>query len=288
MRRSPLTSIALCGALLAAGWTGVARAQGEVKPLRLSLGYEGRLIFKVLDIQVEEQASGADFSADSELTSAGILAALKHIHQHASSRGRIVGGQPQPGVFDTQSLAGKTRRRIRTAWSGAEVAMTADPPFSDLGDPPASLAQKLAAADPLTVLIRMTLKGTRQTACDRAYLFFDGKQLYALDFGPPGDAPQSARDVRLGLVGGFRCDVRFREVAGFHKKPPEKQNQGLQRPIHVDFATLGAGGPLMVTALHSETPIGSASIELSRVRVNASPAAETAKADGTTHGGAPR
>ena len=261
-------SIALGVALLLALWPLAAGAQGDVPLRRLTLSYDGRLLFKVLDIEVRAQTSGSEFAAESNLTSAGILALLKHIRQQAASHGRIVAGEPQPGVFETQNLSGKTRRRVRTVWTGADVTMSAEPAFANLGDPPASLAQELTAADPLTVLVRMTLKGSRQTTCSRSYLFFDGKQLYALDFGPAQDTPPTFKEKRLGLVGHFRCDVRFREVAGFGKKPPDKRNQGLQRPINVDFAEVGEGGPWVISALHAQTPLGWASIELSRLSVN--------------------
>ena len=263
MRSRRLPPLFLAAALLLAL---PAQAQ-EDGLLRLSLGYEGKLLLKVLDIQVEERATATGFSADAQLVSAGILRALKHIHQRAFSQGRIVGGEPRPTTFETQNFTGKTRRHIHAAWSDGDVTMTASPPFASLGDPPATPQQKLSATDPLTALVRMTIGGSRVKTCNRSYLFFDGKQLYALDFGAPQDAPPSAKETRLGLVNHFRCDVRFREVAGFGKKPPDKRNQGLQRPINVDFAQVRAGGPWVISALHAETPLGWASIELTRLTV---------------------
>jgi hypothetical protein len=258
-------AIAVATAALLAPAAG-ARAQDDGQ-LQLSLNYEGRLIFHVLDIEVTEHATTDAFTAESNLTSAGILAALKHIHQHAASRGRIVGGDPEPGVFETQSLSGKTRRRVRAVWDGREVDTAAEPAYSNLGDPPPTPQQKLAASDPLTTLVRITMKGSRETTCDRSYLFFDGKQLYALDFGPPLDAPLSGKEQQLGLTGHFRCDVRFREVAGFNRKPANKRNQGLQHPVRVDFAQFGEHGPWVISGLHADTPLGRASIELSRLSV---------------------
>ena len=246
-----------------------ARSEGE---LRLSLGYDGRLVVKVLDIEVQARADHAGFTADSRLTSTGILALVKHVHQVASAHGRIEDGEPRPGTFETQNLGGKTHRKVRAVWSGGQVTMTAQPPFDSLGDPPASAQQKLSAADPLTQLMRLTLGGSREKSCGRSYLFFDGKQLYALDFGPPSNAQLDAREQRLGLSGAFNCDVRYREVAGFRKKPPSRKNQGLNRPIELGFARLGAGGPLLITSLRADTPLGRASIDLERVQVNGRPA----------------
>ncbi len=257
-----LSAIALAGALLApaAGW-----ADGD---LRLSLGYDGRLLVKVLDIEVQARADASTFSADAHLTSAGILALLKHIHQVASAQGRIEGGEPRPGVFETQNLGGKTHRKVHVVWSGGQVAMTAQPAYDNLGEPPAIPQQKLSAADPLTQLMRMTLGGSREKTCGRSYLFFDGKQLYALDFAAPSDATLSAREQRLGLTSPFHCDVRYREVAGFKKKPGARKNEGLNRPIELEFARLGATGPLLITSLRADTPLGHANIELARLQAN--------------------
>ena len=240
-------------------------AEGE---LRLSLGYGGRLLVRVLDIEVQARADRAGFQADARVTSSGILALVKHIHQVASVQGRIEDGEHRPGTFETQNLGGKTHRKVRVVWSGGQVNMTAQPPFDSLGDPPASAQQKLAAADPLTQLIRLTLGGSREKSCGRSYLFFDGKQLYALDIGPASDAPLSAGEQKLGLAGGFHCSVRYREVAGFRRKPEIRKNQGLNHPIDLEFARLGASGPLLIISLAAETPLGRARIELERVQWN--------------------
>ena len=122
--------------------------------------------------------------------------------------------------------------------------------------------------------MRLTLGGSREKSCGRSYLFFDGKQLYALDFGPASDAPLSAREQRLGLSGAFHCDLRYREVAGFRKKPPSKKNQGLNRPIELEYARLGATGPLLITSLRADTPLGRASIDLARVQLGGRPSAD--------------
>jgi hypothetical protein len=238
------------------------RAQTDDGGLTMSLGYDGRLLLKVLDIEVQAQATASSFSASSRLTSAGILAAFKHIDERAATQGRIVGGAPEPSVFDYQNLGGKTHRKVHAAWTGADVETTAAPPFPNLGDPPASREQRRAAEDPLTALVRMTLTASPETVCRRSYLFFDGKQLYALDFSNPRNTPPSPTETALGLIGHFRCDVRFREVAGFRRKPPAQRNQGLQRPINVDFAQAGVNGPWVISSLRAQTPLGWAVFEL--------------------------
>jgi hypothetical protein len=268
--RKLITGLALAAALLAPAAAAPASGGGD-GDLRLALGYDGRLLIKVLDIEVEARADRTDFGVDAQLTSSGILALIKHIHQVARSQGRIIEGQPHPEDFETQNLGGKTRRKIHTVWKAGEVDTNADPAFANLGDPPPNPQQKRSAADPLTQLMRVTLDGSRERTCSRSYLFFDGKQLYALDFGPPADLPLGARETGLGLVSGFRCDVRYREVAGFSKTSGDKRNQGLNRPIQLDFARLGADGPLLITSLRAQTPLGWASIDLVRLQASGRP-----------------
>ena len=264
VRKKQLGALALTAALAVATPLG-ALAQPDDNALRLSLGYDGKLLFKVLDIQVEARANAQGFSATSRLVSYGVLRAFKHVDQRASSQGRMAGGAPEPGVFETQNMGGKTHRRMRVVWSARDVAMIADPPFANLGDPPATREQALAAADPLTQLMRITFGASRERTCARSYLFFDGKQLYDLDFANARDGTPGAREKRLGLTHMFRCDVRFREIAGFGKKPAARRNQGLERPINVDFAEIGDEGVWVLSGLHAQTPLGWAAIELSRM-----------------------
>jgi hypothetical protein len=266
-----LTVASVAAALLAPAAASSAGSPAPNGETRLSLGYDGLLYVKVLDIEVQVRADRTGFGADAQLTSTGILALIKHIHQVASSQGPIVDGEPRPNDFTTQNLGGKTRRRIHTVWQGGQVSMSAEPAFDSLGDPPASPQQKLAAADPLTQLMRVTLDGSRERSCSRSYLFFDGKQLYALDFGPPADTTLDPREQSLGLTGAFECDIRYREVAGFRKKPPSKRNQGLNHPITLRFARLGAAGPLLMVSMSSETPLGTASIDLERIETGGRP-----------------
>src|SRR4051812_20137917 len=109
------------GALIAVAPPQTARAQSAGAELHLSLGYDGKLLVKVLDIQVDEHATPYGFSATARLISFGILAAFKHIDERASASGRIVRGAPHPGTFGYQNLGGKTHRTVTTVWGDGAV-----------------------------------------------------------------------------------------------------------------------------------------------------------------------
>lgn len=270
MRRAWFAVFAACAIVTVAASGGPAAAQGGASgPLKLSLGYDGRLLFKVLDMQIEEQVGDRGFGASVRLTSAGILAAFKHVDERAMSQGRLVRGEPQPGRYEYQNLAGKTHRKVTTVWTDGDVDMRASPPFKDLGDPPATRAQALAAADPLTQLMRVTLNATRDTICRRTYRSFDGKQLYEVAFSAPSVTAVSPREAKLGLVNHVRCDAHYRPLAGFGKKKPgEAADRGPERPILVDFAQVSENGPWVISAIHGQTPLGWAAVELTRMTIS--------------------
>ena len=255
-------AIALLAPMLLASPAG---AQSEV--MKLSLRYDGKLLVKVFDLRVEQQVTRTGFSSSARFQSYGILAAFKRLDMRATSSGRIVDGQVRPGTFWYKNFGGKTKRAVTVAWKGGDVDMSATPPFGGLGEPPASKAQKLSAADPLTRLLGMTLNASPADVCSRTTRFFDGKQLYALHFANPRPVTPGAREKRLGLVGGMRCSVRFEEIAGFKAKPPGQRDQGLKYGITVDFAQAGQGGPWLLSQVRGKTPLGSAVIELAGMTI---------------------
>ena len=266
-----LLNVHLARLALAAGLAGLllaapARAQ-PAAPMHLTLAYDGHLIFKVLEMRFEENATPDGFGASVRLNSSGILAAFKHFDIAATARGRTEDGVVRPGDFAYVNHDGKRVRHMQVVWGGGAVTMTTAPAFSNMGDPPATTAQKLISADPLTQLVRITLASSQSGPCNGDSHFFDGKQYYRLDLVPAGTGFLDDRAKRLGLINGVRCTVNYREVAGFKRKPPEKRNGGLKGPISIVFGQLGPNGPWVIARMQAETPLGYADIELRGVQL---------------------
>ncbi len=245
------------------GWLCAAPAQAQTAaPMHLTLAYDGHLIFKVLEMRFDEQVTPEGFGASVRLNSSGILAAFKHFDISAVSKGRDEGGAYRPGEFTYVNHDGKRIRHMQVVWGQGQVAMITTPPFANLGDPPATTAQKLIAADPVTQLVRVTLASTRAGPCNGDTHFFDGKQYYLLDLVPAGTGGLSDHAKSLGLINPIRCTVKYHEVAGFKPKPPEKRNGGLRGPVTVTFGQLGQHGPWVIAQMQAETPLGYANIVL--------------------------
>ena len=261
----PVKSAAIAAAILLSSAPAVAMAQ--IAPADLALGYDARLYFiKVLDLQFQQHIGARDFTAAAQLRSYGLLAAFKRFDIRAQASGRMAGEGPQPQAFDYINHDGKRTRHVTVAWSPADVSMTSAPRFGDLGDPPATLEQKLAATDPLTQLMRATVAAPMRP-CEGAPRFFDGKQLYELSFsGAHSDVPDAGQRA-LGLTALTRCTMRYVPVAGFKKPQPGKPRNGLTTPIDMAFGQMGPRGPWVIAEIKAATPLGPAYIVLSHARV---------------------
>jgi hypothetical protein len=240
----------------------------QTGPVRLSLGYSGRLYIKVLDIQFDQAIEPKTFSSQVRLVTYGLLRAFRKLDMRSNAQGRLVEDQPMPGTMYHANIDGKDNRKVTVAWTGEDVLTTASPAYHNMGDPAASRAQRLAAADPLTQFMRMTLARSQDGPCQGKARFYDGKQLYELDFSGPKPYRLNSREQRLGLLNPLRCTVRYSEVAGFKKKTAQNKNGGLRRPITTDWAQVGAGGPWVLSSLSADTPLGEATIELAHLKIS--------------------
>ena len=244
-----------------------AGAQPPTEPVRLSLGYDGRLdLIKVLDMHFDQRIAPSGYSAGAQLRSYGILAAFKRFDIKADAQGRLAEDGPHAEAFDYDNHDGKRERKVQVSWRPDDVTTTSQPAFGNMGDPPASREQRLAAADPLTQLMRITLADP-DIPCAGSPRFFDGKQLYELDFSNGRTESPDDGMRALGVTRVMRCQVRYVEIAGFKKKPPSKRNGGLKGAINVAFGQIGARGPWVLADVRADTPIGPADIVLRRAQV---------------------
>lgn len=262
MRRI-LTTLAV--AATAAAVPAAAQTPDFASGMRLSLGYDGRLILKVLDVRINETIGGGQYRADVRLVSSGILALFKRLDQRASVQGAIRNGVATPRVFQHRNL---NSRAVRATWTGSDVVTSATPPYRNMGEPPATRAQRLEAVDPLTQAVRLSLTAGNQNPCRQTLRTFDGKQRYDLEMSFNGARAPDRREQRIGLTDTINCTLRYREVAGFRAKPPEQRSQGLRTVVRVGFGRLGAGGPWVLSSLRAGTQLGDAVIELREAQVS--------------------
>ena len=263
---------ALAG-LMALVLGGSAWAQSP-PPLTMSMDYDGTLYplnllpVKVLVVHASGRSLSGGYGADVSMRSYGILRALKKVDIDAQTQGRVgADGLAHPAAFSYLHRDGKRVRRVHVTWAPSDVEVVSTPVFTDLGHPPATRAQKLGATDPLTQFVRVAGAASPDEICHGPDRFFDGKQLYQLEFGRVEPAQLTDQDKRLGIRRVAQCTVRYVEVAGFKPKPPNDRQQGLTSPITMIFGQIGDDGPWVLTNIHASTVIGFANIVLRSVSV---------------------
>jgi hypothetical protein len=251
--------------IVAAAAAGAAGAQPDGEGLNLKLGYDGKLLFlKVLNVDLNEHVTASGHASSARISSYGVLDAFKHFNIDAVESGRVVHGDPQAGVFRHENHDGKRNRKVEVVWGPEDVSTVSQPEMNFLGDPPATRQQRLESVGYLTAIMRLTIAAD-SGPCHGDERIFNGKELSELGFADPRPIELSPSQKKLGLINGVRCTATFREVAGYKKKKGKDQNQGLDRPIMVDFAQVGREGPWVTAKLQAHTQLGAAVIELARI-----------------------
>ena len=254
------TAGALALLVLSAG--GAARAQPGADPLKLALDYSGSLYVKVLDVHVDQTIAPNGFNAAAHIKTSGLLALFRKINLKASTEGRFERGVAQPREFSYLNTDGKKDRKVSATWSPSDVATESAPAFKSMGDPAATREQKLEAADPLTILTRMTILPTGAKPCQGISQFYDGKQRYDVEYSVKGEGKPDGREQKLGITSAVQCSIHYHEVAGFKKKPANQRGQGVAPDVALGFGRMGASGPWVVSYIRATTFLGNAEIDL--------------------------
>ena len=259
----PFTAAAFVIAV-AAACPNLAQSDPSTAGQTVSLAYEGVLVVKVFDMQVEERLEPLAFSAKAHLKSYGVLSLFKKIDVEAAAQGRLDRGAAQPALFHHVNHDGEANRAVEVRWTGDDVTTRISVPYPTIGDPLPTREQKLAAADPLTQMMRIALTSPGREPCREAMSFFDGREIYRLSFAAPRPREPSARERELGLQHSIACAFTlFSEVAGFDRKPADHRNQGLGQPLAMDLAAqLPGDGRWVIVAIRGRTPLGEAKVQL--------------------------
>jgi len=149
-------------------------------------------------------------------------------------------------------------------WTASDVLET--PLHKDGGQPPPTAALKLGAADPVTVFSRAPYAANGPALCARNWRFFDGAQIYELQFQPGKAADPTAAERALGLTAAHTCPVRYAEIAGFTHRAGDHKEDWLKGDLLARFGKVGAAGPWVFVSLRADTFLGYAKIELTSVK----------------------
>lgn len=257
-----LCAIAFAACCLTTGSLGEANTSSDMK-IGMK-GYIGPL--KVLEMNIVQDWSGNEYRITSRTVSSGFAALFKHFDTRASTQGRREGNRLIPIRLTHQNMDGKKNRKTIVTWGKDDVVTEATPEYGGWGDPPATLAQKLEATDPMTALAKLTVSGlSPEAACNQTLHVFDGKQRYDLVMNPIGPDHLSKGESPALPGTAFKCRLIYKEVAGFKKKDNPKEDK-FRAPITIWLSPIGSDR-YVISRLRADVGFGTATIKITRLEI---------------------
>lgn len=136
-------------------------------------------------------------------------------------------------------------RLIRAAFSASDVTTTATPGNPNMGDPPATPAQRRNVIDQITAIAAMVTT-TGDPCAQTLRIYMDGRSRFDFVLTPNGNVTINSRAYQGP---GQRCSVQFRPIAGF-SDPQEaatmtflfaRTDSGMWAPVRIEMPTDGVG-----------------------------------------------
>jgi hypothetical protein len=204
------------------------------------------------DFEFSFRQTGATYTATANREMKGwVGAALRRSQDYNYSVNGSVAADGSLRPSQYQHQGGRRRedrpngRLIRATFSANDVVTTASPGNPNMGDPPATQAQRRGTIDQITAIASMVT--TSGDPCSRTLrIYMDGRSRFDFVFTPNGNVNI---DSRAFQGPGVRCRVQFRPIAGF-SDPQEaatlnfvfgRTSSGMWAPVTIEMPTDGVG-----------------------------------------------
>jgi hypothetical protein len=204
------------------------------------------------DFDFSFRQTGATYTATANREMKGwVGAALRRSQDYNYSVNGSVAADGSLRPSQYQHQGGRRRedrpngRLIRATFSANDVVTTATPGNPNMGDPPATQAQRRGTIDQITAIAAMVT--TSGDPCARTLrIYMDGRSRFDFVFTPNGAVNI---DSRAFQGPGVRCRVQFRPIAGF-SDPQEaatlnfvfgRTSSGMWAPVTIEMPTDGVG-----------------------------------------------
>ncbi|RIJ24087.1 DUF3108 domain-containing protein [Henriciella barbarensis] len=207
------------------------------------------------------------YSINGVVKTTGLADILVNYDMRLAASGYVRDDRLEPYAYVSQNRDGKKNRRVEMTYGASDVAMTAKPAFGNLGEPPATPAQKLEAADPLTAFLghAFTPRPADGNPCGGPMKIFDGRQLTHLHFENAG-LKQVKTDAYRGEA--YECHVSMDKIAGYDADEINAKETltGIDGPLRMWMAPMDNGTYMPVKIQADTDAIGSVTLQVSKLR----------------------
>lgn len=241
---------------------GNAQADVSAPPERLYVEYAGSLYFlRVADISVTAEFQDDTYSAAATFQSAGLLRWFDDTDIQATSIGYRNGEGLEPYRYEHTNFANDKGRVVGIDFIDGRAVPDVAPPFSSMGEPPASDAEREGALDPISVMlgVMMSLPSETDGVCAGVLPVFDGKARYDLRFVNAGLDEVRTRAWRGDAI---RCQAFLEPISGYDAGDRPDADE-TARPVTLWLAEIGEVH--VPVRFRAATRIGSIHIQATRM-----------------------
>ncbi len=249
-------ALAATGALAAsddAGSTEMTASHG------VTIQYSGSvMIFQVADILVSGEFAEDTYQASARFTAAGLAALFTDADIEAGVSGYRDGPQLNPWRYSHFNHASSKNRTVGIDFPEGVATPNISPPFGNMGEPPATDAERAGARDPLTTLLSVGLGSvaTETSQCDGTLPVFDGRARYNLRFEDGG-----SKRVRTRAWSGeaLICHAYYEPISGYEADEFPSEDV-ISEPISLWLAPVNGGEMYVPVKIRTNAGFGGATI----------------------------
>ena len=255
---SPLLPPALAGVLMLAAAMPVAA--DDVVEMRFE-GYVAGL--HVVSTQTVIEETPATYLIRGAFETAGLGAVFASVTNRAETRGRQVGGRPEPQSFASETARGGVVQHDRVDYRPDGLAHGSSTPPAAEPVTAVDAKQLTGTVDSLTAYLLLERQVARGGGCALNVPVFDGRRRYNLRFSDAGNQALSPAAGQKFAGTAHACRMVRDEIGGFFV---DKSHVEGARAGTIWYAQLMPGDLATPVRMEMETEIGTVSIYLSQLR----------------------
>ena len=257
--KKALFAVALTLGLTTAGWSDDDTAPDASPGLTVSAHYSGSvMIFQVADITISGRFTEQDYSAAARFTAAGLAALFTDADIEAGVSGYRDGATLRPWRYSHLNHASSKNRTVGIDFPDGVATPDINPPFGNMGEPPASDEERAGAADPISTLLSMALGAAsgENGVCDGRLPVFDGRARYNLRFESGGTDSIRTRAWRGEAV---VCHAYYEPISGY-EEDEFPSDDVIAEPITMWFAPVEGTNIHVPVRIRTNAGFGGATI----------------------------
>ncbi len=216
------------------------------------------MIFQVANIVISSTFQEETYQASARFTAAGLAALFTDADIEAGVSGYREGPRLQPWRYSHLNHASSKNRIVGIDFPEGVATPDINPPFGNMGEPPASAEERSGAADPLSALLSVGLGSVADEngRCAGTLPIFDGRARYNLRFEYGGEDRIRTRAWRGDAQ---VCHAYYEPISGY-EEDEFPSDDVIAEPITMWFAPVEGTNIHVPVRIRTNAGFGGATI----------------------------